>query len=157
MTLHHPIRPLQPSDITLALALLPHLADFELPPHRQADDLWHSDAELLKQVAAGQAQASFAEVMVNDKDQPIGLILVTLRAELLSHAPSAHLEAIVVSPECRGQGHGARLLQHAEDKVRSLGAASLTLHVFANNLRARGLYDKSGYDSELIRAIKHLG
>ena len=136
------------------LELLPQLADFEVPAKRNPKDLWRSDAELLDQVAAGRAPMSFAEVVVDEQDTPLGLILVTLRDELMSHAPSAHLEAIVVAPEARGAGLGAMLLARAEQAAEAKGAKSLSLHVFANNTRARALYDKLSYDSELIRAIK---
>ena len=82
--------------------------------------------------------------------------MVRLRKELLSHAPSAHLEAIVVSPNARGRGLGKRLMHHCEQRVRAMGALSLTLHVFANNERARALYASETFDEELIRAIKWL-
>jgi len=136
------------------LALLPQLADFPVPERRNPVDLWHSDAQLLGEVVAGSTVMTFADVIVDTTDRPHGLVLITLREELMSHAPSAHLEAIVVSPEKRGQGLGQKLLQHAENAAARRGARSLSLHVFSNNLRARGLYDKAGYDSELIRAIK---
>ncbi len=32
----------------------------------------------------------------------------------------------------------------------------MTLHVFGANVRARGMYEKLGYDGELIRYIKEL-
>ena len=82
--------------------------------------------------------------------------MVSLREELLSHAPSAHLEAIVVSPDARGRGLGKRLMQHCEQRVRAMGARSLSLHVFSNNKRARALYASETFDEELIRAIKWL-
>lgn len=154
MTDKHTIRPLQARDLPAMLELLPQLADFNVPPRRNPADLWQSDADLLTRVAAGEAPMSFAEVAVDQTDTAVGLILVTLREELMSHAPSAHLEAIVVAPEARGTGVGALLLSRAEHAARARGALSLSLHVFANNTRARGLYDKLGYDSELIRAIK---
>ncbi len=154
MTDKHTFRPLEPRDLPAMLDLLPQLADFDVPAKRNPDDLWTSDAELLQQVVAGAAARSFAEVIVNASDHPLGLILVTLREELMSHAPSAHLEASVVAPEARRQGLGALLLARAEARAAAAGAQSLSLHVFANNTRARGLYDKQGYDSELIRAIK---
>ncbi len=135
-------------------ALLPQLADFQVPERRNPIDLWQSDAQLLGEVVAGTATMTFADVIVDTRDKPHGLVLITLREELMSHAPSAHLEAIVVSPEKRGQGLGQKLLQHAEGAAAGRGARSLSLHVFSNNLRARGLYDQAGYDSELIRAIK---
>ena len=80
--------------------------------------------------------------------------MVTLREELLSHAPSAHLETIIVAPQARGKGLGSRLLERAEQRAIALGAKSLTLHVFSNNIRARSLYKKHGYDEELLRCIK---
>jgi ribosomal protein S18 acetylase RimI-like enzyme len=136
------------------LALLPQLADFKLPPKRHAKDLWESDAQLLEQVIHGHANESFADVITGADDKPLGMVLITLRSELMSKAPSAHLEAIVVQPQARGRGLGRQLLAHAETAAAARGAQSLSLHVFSNNLRARGLYDEAGYDSELIRAIK---
>lgn len=136
------------------LALLPQLADFQVPDRRNPNDLWQSDAQLLSEVVDGSATLTFADVIVDATNTPHGLVLITLREELMSHAPSAHLEAIVVSPEKRGKGLGGILLQHAEQAAVRRGARSLSLHVFSNNLRARGLYDQAGYDSELIRAIK---
>jgi len=32
----------------------------------------------------------------------------------------------------------------------------MTLHVFASNARARGLYERCGYTGELLRYIKQL-
>ena len=92
-----------------------------------------------------------------DADNQIqGIILVTLRDEMLSHEPSAHLEAIVVSPKARGQGLGRRLLMRTEERVKALGAESLTLHVFSNNTRARSLYRSQGFEEEMLRCIKWL-
>lgn len=154
MTDNHTIRPLAHKDLDAALALLPLLADFEVPEMRNPDDLWLSDAKLLRAVADGQAANSFAEVAVDEQDCVVGVILITMRAELMSYAPSAHLEAIVVAPNARGTGLGKRLLSRAEQSAEAQGAQSLSLHVFANNHRARALYDQQGYDSELIRATK---
>ncbi len=75
---------------------------------------------------------------------------------MLSHEPSAHLEAIVVAPEYRGLGLGSKLTQHCETRVKALGAKTLTLHVFNRNQRARALYAAHSFDEELIRAIKWL-
>jgi hypothetical protein len=47
-------------------------------------------------------------------------------------------------------------MKHCEQRVRNLGAKSLTLHVFARNERARVLYAAQEFDEELIRAIKWL-
>ena len=79
--------------------------------------------------------------------------MVSKREEMLSHDPSAHLEAIDVDPRALGTGLGKRLMRHCEARVRELGATSLTLHVFQRNARARALYAAEDFDEELIRAI----
>lgn len=139
------------------MELLPLLADFDIPEARKPEDLWHGDVPLLQAVLADTADQSFLDVAVNNAGRILGFVLVTMREELLSHAPSAHLEAIVVSPQARGQGLGRTLLQHTEDVVKSRGAHSLSLHVFNKNDRAKTLYSSHGFDNELIRAIKWLG
>lgn len=149
-------RPATPTDEPSLLALLPYLADFSIPPQRHPQHLWQGDAAMAQAVLSGQADSSFIDVAEDSGNQIIGLIMVSLRAELLSCEPSAHLEAIVVAPQARGLGLGSKLMTHCEQRVRDLGARSLTLHVFARNQRARGLYAAQGFDEELLRAIKWL-
>ena len=156
MTETYALRPAQPSDLEQIFKLLPELADFQLPDHRHAEDLWQGDAELLNTIMTGSHANAFVHVAANTRDDVHGFIIVSMREELLSHAPSAHLETIVVHPGARGTGLGKMLLAHCEAEVRKRGATSLTLHVFRNNERALALYEKSGFDAELIRAIKWL-
>lgn len=154
MTPKYQIRSASLADLEEMLTILPELADFEIPAKRDAKDLWMGDADLLRATLVGDAPASYADVAVDPDDNVLGLVLITMRDELMSHAPSAHLEAIVVAPRARGKGLGRALLQHSEATSRARGADSLSLHVFAANHRARSLYDGSGFDSELVRAIK---
>ena len=150
-------RPAQLNDKEELLSLFPELADFELPIQRVAKHLWEGDAELLCSILEEKSTVTFADVAINKSGSILGVIMVTLREELLSHAPSAHLETIIVAPHARGNGLGSQLLKRAEKKVLDMGAKSLTLHVFSNNIRARSLYKKHGYDEELLRCIKWLG
>ena len=99
-------RPAEPNDYDALLKLLPQLADFDIPVRRFANNLWEGDAALLKSVLDKETQVTFADVAINSSNEISGLILVTMRAEMLSHLPSAHLEAIVVAPAARGQGLG---------------------------------------------------
>ena len=150
------IRGASKEDESQILTLLPYLADFDIPIRRSSADLWSGDADLAKTILSGNAPSSFIDVAERDGGTVVGLIMVSLREELLSHAPSAHLEAIVVAPNARGTGLGKRLMMHCEDKVRQQGASSLTLHVFSRNARARALYASEGFDEDLVRAIKWL-
>jgi ribosomal protein S18 acetylase RimI-like enzyme len=57
----------------------------------------------------------------------------------------AWIEIIVVSAEQRGCGFAKRLLQHCEDRTKSLGRKAIGLHVKRDNQPARCLYESLGY------------
>jgi GNAT superfamily N-acetyltransferase len=136
------------------LELFPRLASFDLPDNRNPKHLWADDARMLTDWAAGNRDDCFVLVAKDEEDRVLGVAIVTLKPELLSHAPSAHLEALVVADNAEGQGVGGSLLAAAEEEARQRGALSMTLHVFALNQRARKVYERAGYDGELIRYIK---
>ncbi len=138
------------------LALMPRLASFDVPQSRNPVDLWRSDAAMFQRWLDGEAPECFVHVAVDDAERLLGFTLASLRPELLSHEPSAHLEAIAVSEEAEGAGIGQALMAAAENEARAKGAKTMTLHVFAVNGRARRFYEKSGYDGELLRYIKAL-
>ena len=151
----HQIRPATPADVDQILELFPRLAAFELPAHRFAEDLWRGDAELLRLWGAGAAPQCLVYVAVDPERAILGIAMAQLREELLSHAPSAHLEVIVVRDDAERRGVGKALIQSIEQAVRERGARSVTLHVFAANSRARAVYERLGYSGELIKYIKH--
>lgn len=150
------LREATPADGNALIALLPQLAAFELPPKREPEHLWHGDRDMIQDWLAGNRPECFATVAVADDGSIGGYAFVSMREELLSHAPSAHLEVLVVASDARRAGLGARLCADVEAEAKTRGATSMTLHVFGNNKRARALYAKIGYDEELIRTIKHL-
>lgn len=142
------------ADLDGMLELFPRLAAFDLPQHRKPEDLWQGDAELLRQWGKGKAPECLVHVAV-DEQAILGVAMARLREELLSHEPSAHLEVIAVAANSSGRGIGTALLASIEQAVREHGAQSMTLHVFSNNTRARSLYERQGYEGELLRYIKH--
>ncbi len=149
------IRAATPNDIDHILPLFPRLADFDVPPKRNPQHLWAGDAHLLKQWGQGEVPNCLVKVATDEQNTVLGVAIVSLREELLSHEPSAHLEVLVIAKQADGQGLGKALLNAAEQAAQDNGAMSMTLHVFANNIRARHIYQKSGYSEELIRSIKH--
>ena len=138
------------------LAMMPRLASFDVPKSRNPVDLWRSDAAMLQRWLDGEAAECLVHVAVDDSQKVLGFTLVSLRPELLSDEPSAHLEAIAVGEGAEGLGIGQALLATVESEAKAHGAQTITLHVFASNTRARGFYEKSGYDGELLRYIKEL-
>jgi len=137
------------------LALMPRLADYDIPKTRNASHLWMHDAEMLRQWLDDELEC-LVHVAVNPDGEVLGFSMVRLRPELLSHEPSAHLEAIAIDKRAEGRGVAKALMSAAEESARAHGALTMTLHVFACNTRARALYEKAGYDGELMRYIKHL-
>lgn len=149
------IRPADKADGDAILALMPRLADFDVPASRNPAHLWQDDAKLLKRWLADEEHC-LVHVAADDDGAILGFSLLRLRPELLSHAPSAHLEAIAVAKAAEGRGVARGLLQAAEHAASEQGAESMTLHVFASNRRAREFYAQAGYDGELMRYIKNL-
>jgi len=147
-------------DATLAdgeamLALVPRLAEFDIPKRREPRHLYQDDEALLRRWLAGDFAASLVQVAVSG-DEILGFTLTSLRPEPLSRLPSAHLEAIAVAKNAEGRGVAKALMAACEKSARSRGARFLTLHVFACNNRARKLYENCGYEGELLRYIKDL-
>ncbi|MEO1575891.1 MAG: GNAT family N-acetyltransferase [Pseudomonadota bacterium] len=138
------------------MALLPRLAAFELPPKRNPKHLWEGDAALLERWFDGEAPNVRVLAATDDDSALAGAAMLSLRPELLSHEPSAHLEALAVSPDHEGRGVGSALLDACHARARDEGARSITLHVFDTNQRARQLYQRKGYTPELRRCIKWL-
>lgn len=136
------------------LALMPRLAEFQIPESRNPEHLWRDDAALLRTWIAGDTDDCLVHVAEDDDGVILGLTLVRLRREALSHEPSSHLEAIAVVKEAEGKGVARALLDTAEDEAMRRGARTMTLNVISTNIRARRFYERSGYDGEMIRYIK---
>ncbi|WP_030375465.1 GNAT family N-acetyltransferase [Streptomyces rimosus] len=59
--------------------------------------------------------------------------------------PGGFVMDVQVAPEHRGRGHGRTLMLVAERETLAAGRDVLGLNVFADNQRARGLYESLGY------------
>ena len=150
------MRPAEARDQESILKLMPMLADFDVPGDRNPDDLWMSDADLVREHFSQAAPKTRLIVVSSGDDLVLGFALISIGEEPLSHAPNAHLEAIVVAPEGRGMGLGRRLMAATERVARDEGVRSVTLHALSKNRRARNLNESLGFDGELLRYIKRL-
>ncbi len=148
------IRSATADDGDAMLALMPRLSEFEIPESRDPEHLWRDDAALLRKWIVGDADDCLVHVAEDGGGTVLGLTLVRLRPEPLSHEPSSHLEAIAVSKDAEGKGIARALLIAAEQEAERHGAQTMTLHVISTNTRARRFYERSGYDGEMIRYIK---
>lgn len=145
-----------PLDLPGIEKLLPRLADFDVPSYRVPEHLWQGDRDIILEWAHGNRD-DIEVTVATAEESVVGVAVLTLRKELLSGEPSAHLEVLSVSASAEGSGLGSALMKEVENIALNKGARSISLHVFSNNKRARALYERQGFNGELMRYFKPLG
>lgn len=77
--------------------------------------------------------------------EPLGVAICMLGFSSFKGAKLLNIHDIAVSPEARGKGIGAALLNFLEADAKSLGCCKITMEVRSDNARAQGLYQRIGY------------
>jgi len=77
--------------------------------------------------------------VATDEDRILGLCALLVQGE------EAELEPIVVAPEHRGRGVGARLARHAIAESRKLGVKYVNVRPVARNLEALRFFHREGF------------
>jgi ribosomal protein S18 acetylase RimI-like enzyme len=77
--------------------------------------------------------------IVDDSGDKIGVLWVQLKDH------QAFIFDFVIDEEFRGKGFGKQALTVMDEKLKSMGAESVALHVFGDNITAQELYRKTGY------------
>lgn len=67
---------------------------------------------------------------------------------LFPESTVGHVFYFAIDAQYRDQGLGRRLIQHAIDKLRVLGAHSIHLNAYSNNTKAINFYTKFGFAAE---------
>ena len=91
----------------------------------------HSKEQYLYVVRQEGQQASVGYIWLDVSDKPTGV--------------RAFLYDIIIEDEYRGQGFGQAAMKALDYTARSLGAATIGLHVFGHNQTALHVYHKAGY------------
>lgn len=78
---------------------------------------------------------------------PEGLAVLRLRPSLWNTALECHLAELYVIPSQRRQGLGLALMECAMATARSAGADRMDLGTGANDVGARALYERLGFES----------
>jgi ribosomal protein S18 acetylase RimI-like enzyme len=79
--------------------------------------------------------------------KPNGLALLRFRPALYKDALDCYLEELYVVPERRGQGLGRALMEAAMDLARREGAAYMDLGTGEDDVAARALYERLGFNN----------
>jgi GNAT superfamily N-acetyltransferase len=130
------------------------MANFDLPPWRTAAEVTGADARaMLDAVRSGHPDS---EVFIAERDDEAAGCLHMLVASDFFGRRHAHLSVIATSEAAEGTGVGRALMEFADEWARERRLPFITLNVFAGNSRARRLYERSGYDVELLKYGKRL-
>ncbi|KHD86815.1 GNAT family N-acetyltransferase [Bacillus ginsengihumi] len=64
-----------------------------------------------------------------------------------------YIDTVAVHPQYRGKGIGTELIHHAEHAAGQYGFSKVSLNVAHDNVRAKQLYQRLGYEEEKIKQI----
>ena len=86
--------------------------------------------------------------------QKLGMIWVNIKSETPQHP--AFIYDFRIEEHFRGKGFGRQTLAILDEMLLSMGAESVGLHVFGDNIIAQELYKKAGYEITNINMKKSL-
>jgi ribosomal protein S18 acetylase RimI-like enzyme len=86
--------------------------------------------------------------IVNETNLTIGTLWVQLKER------KAFIFDFVIDEAYRGKGYGKQSLAAMDEKLRAMGAESVALHVFGDNVSAQELYKKMGFEVTNMHMMK---
>lgn len=149
------IRPAVPADRAFVVGLAQRMADFDPAPWRTREELIAGDRRSLESWFDAPAEGEAMLIAEVDGD-PGGCAYLCSAVDYFTSAPHGHLSVLAVAEQSEGRGVGSALVAAAENWARARGSDRLTLHAMVNNTRARALYERRGFEGELIRYVKVL-
>lgn len=155
MTVH--VRPSLLADREYISSLATRFSEFDLPDWRSADDIDRTN-RLSLQKALEEPEPGAAILVADDETQgPVGFIHIQTQVDYFSGEKHGYVADVAVSKTVEGRGVGRMLLEAAEAWARSNGYRLLTLYVFSANARARRVYERYGFQPELVKYVKPVG
>jgi GNAT superfamily N-acetyltransferase len=150
------IRPAGPGDREFILALVPRLRAFGPPALRPPSALDEAEQSTLER--ALEALAPDATLLVAELPDLgcCGFAYAESLTDYFTRERHGHLNILAVAEIAEGRGVGQALLTAVETWSRAQGHRFLTLNVFAENRRARALYERAGYGQDIVRYVKVL-
>jgi ribosomal protein S18 acetylase RimI-like enzyme len=88
--------------------------------------------------------------IVNESNHKIGVLWVQVKEG------KAFIFDFIIDEEYRGKGYGKQALTAMDERLKSMGAESVALHVFGDNVSAQELYKKMGFKITDIQMKKNL-
>ena len=83
-------------------------------------------------------------------NEPVGIAVCFFGLSSFRARPLLNIHDLAVLPQYHGRGVGQALLKAVEDRARRKGCCKLTLEVLDDNIRARELYRRFGFDDVVV-------
>jgi ribosomal protein S18 acetylase RimI-like enzyme len=152
---HISIRLIQKEDEALLLSLAPRF-NTGVPSWRNAEMVADFNQREVRKAITNPSTDSIVLIAEDIHGQPLGFINITDSTDYFTYEPQGYISALAITQEAEGKGVGRMLIAAGEDWARSRGYRFLTLDVFAQNERARALYQQLDYKEETLKLIKEL-
>ena len=150
------IRPASTKDQEFILSLLPRLVEFGPPTWRDVPQMIATDLQIVSEKLMNPSSDVVFFIAEDEKRIPLGFIHLEARTDYYYQEKHGHIANVIVAPRGEGQGIGRMLIEKGEKWAREQGYRWLTLSVFAQNLRARSVYQQLGYGEDIIKYVKEL-
>ena len=128
------------ADVAVLQALVKQYYEFDQIPF-VPEEIESGLRTLLGDGSLGQAW------LVLNGTQPVGYIIFTYGFDIEFGGGLATITDLYLEPGHRRQGLGGKILDHVEAFCRSLGLRGLELQVECDNVEARALYKRFGFQS----------
>lgn len=148
------VRPVEPNDLDFILSLTPRFSEFELPWWRDKDAMDRANREHLLAELENPSEGAAAFIAEDEAGVPVGLVYLKPKTDAFDGTCWGEVWLIAVAPAAEGRGVGALLLSSAEQWARSQRYRGLKLQAFADNDRARRVYEREGFTADSIAYVK---
>jgi GNAT superfamily N-acetyltransferase len=148
------IRPYQSSDREYVLSMVSRFSAFELPQWRQREEIDGANRASMERALKLPKPDSAIYIAEDENGTPAGFIHLQTETDYFRDEKYGYVSDLAVDESFEGQGIGRFLLKTAEDWTHDKGYHLLALYVFAGNTRARQVYEKYGFQQEVIKYVK---
>src|SRR5215213_960083 len=138
------------------LSLVPRLVEFGPPNWRDVSQMINTDIQVLRDKFTNTSPDTAFFIAEDENGVPLGFIHLQTGTDYYHHARHGHIANLIVTREGEGRGIGRLLMEKGEEWAHAQGFRWLTLSVFAQNVRARDVYERSGYGEDMMKYVKEL-
>lgn len=150
------VRPATEADRAFTLGLVPRLRGFGPSALRSNEDLDGAERRILEAAFDQLAEDAVLLVAEHPLDGPLGFAYAVTQTDYFTQEKHGHLAIIAVAEAGEGRGVGKALVVAVEAWAVGRGYRLLSLTVFDRNVRARALYEKNGFEVDVLRYVKEL-